>query len=273
MKKVAVTNLKGGTGKTTAAVNLSAALVPTLRAQRKDCRVLLIDLDAQQNAAESLGMESPDEGLFRLFSGEKLALASLVEETGVPGLDIIRGSEALYKVDQVCAGEPGADQLFARAVAQLPERWDYVIVDLPPDRGLLTYSGLSVADTAIVVVSAEYLPLKQTTKVVKMLEKVRENLNPRLREIRYLVNRLDGRTRASQEVAETLRSHLGEAVFDTAIRANSRLSEAPSHGKPVVLFDPRSMGAADFLALAREFVAAPRPARTAEKGGVVHATA
>jgi len=266
VRTTAITNLKGGTGKTTVAVNLAAALV------RQGRRALLIDLDAQQNAAESLGLDGNDDSVFRIFAGEKIPLASLVEKTAMPGLDLIRGSEDLYKVDRLCAAEPGADQVFARAFATLPDRWDDVIIDLPPHRGLLTFSGLSVAQVAIVVVSAQYLPLKQTTKVVQLLEKVRDNLNPNLREIRYVVNQVDTRVRSSIEVGETLRKHLGEAVFETAIRLNCRLSEAPSHGQPVVQYDARSNGALDFIALAQEYTPSSR-AKFARVGEGAHVSA
>lgn len=266
MRTTAITNLKGGTGKTTVAVNLASALVNQRR------RVLLIDLDAQQNASEALGLDGNDDSVFRIFAGDKIPLASIVEQTLVPGLELIRGSDELYKVDRVCAAEPGSDQLFARAFATLPNRWDDVIIDLPPNRGLLTFSGLSVAQTAIVVVSAQYLPLKQTTKVVQLLEKIRENLNPNLKEIRYLVNQVDMRVRSSIEVGDTLRKHLGEAVFETTIRLNCRVAESPSHGMPVLQYDPRSSGALDFVALAKEFTRTTRT-RTSRGGEATYATA
>lgn len=266
MRTTAITNLKGGTGKTTVAVNLAAALVSQGR------RVLLVDLDGQQNAAESLGFDGQDDSLYRVFQGEALPLASLVETTKMPGLDLLRGSDALYKVERTCAGEPGSDQVFARAFAKLPSRWDDVVIDLPPQRGLLAFSGLAVAQVAIVVVAAQYLPLKQTTKVLELLEKIRENLNPNLKEIRYLVNQVDTRIRSSTDVADTLRKHLGEAVFETSIRLNCRLSEAPSHGKPVVEYDARSNGALDFIALAQEFAPSTRFKR-ARVGEVAHVSA
>jgi chromosome partitioning protein len=262
----AVTNLKGGTGKTTVAVNLGAALV------RQGKRVLIIDLDGQQNAAEALGLEQGDDALFDIFNGKKTPLASLVEQTKMPNLELIRGSDTLYKVDRVCGGEPGADQVFARAFAGLPDRWDEVIIDLPPNRGLLTYSGLSVAQVALVVVSAQYLPLKQTAKVVSLLERVQETLNPRLSEIRYVVNQVDTRIRSSLEAEATLRKHLGEAVFDTAIRLNCRISESPGHAMPVIQYDSRSNGALDFLALAKEFCGKTR-GKTVHKAEGGHATA
>jgi chromosome partitioning protein len=248
MRRIAVTNQKGGSGKTTTAVNVAAALGEAGR------RVLLIDLDPQASASTWLGVKDGGRGLLDVFT-EGRALASLVQPTEAPGVDVIPSSAWLVGVDKALAGEVGAETILRRALDGLPQRWDAVVVDCPPSLGLLAVSALAGCPEVLVPVETRVMALAGLAALVQTVERVRDRLNPGLRLAGLLACRFDTRTRLSQDIVSTLRERFAGDVFQTVIRENVRLAEAPSFGKPITLYDPRSAGAEDYRSAAVELAA------------------
>lgn len=248
MRRMAVTNQKGGSGKTTTAVNLAAALGEAGR------RVLVLDLDPQASASAWLGVRDGGRGLLDVFT-EGRDLSSLVQPTEAPGVDVVPSSAWLVGVDKALAGEVGAETILRRALERLPQRWDVVVVDCPPSLGLLAISALAGCPEILVPVETRVMALAGLAALVQTLERVRERLNPELRLTGLLACRVDARTRLSQDVVGTMRERFAGDVFRTVIRENVRLAEAPSFGKPITLYDARSAGAEDYRAAAAELTA------------------
>lgn len=248
MRTFAVTNQKGGSGKTTTAVNLAAALGEKAR------RVLVLDLDPQASASSWLGIKDGGKGLLEVFSdGRKLA--DLVQASSAPGVDVVPSSAWLVGVDKAVAGEPGAETILRRALERLPlDRWDFVFVDCPPALGLLSVSALVACREVLVPVEASTLALAGLAALVGTVERVRDRLNPELEVSAILACRVDARTNLSRDVVESLRERFGKLVLETVVRDNVRLAEAPSFGKPITLYDPRSAGAEDYRSVAAELL-------------------
>jgi chromosome partitioning protein len=245
-KVVAIANAKGGTGKTTTAVNLSAALAA------RGTRVLLIDLDPQGNASTYVG--APDDGrdMLAVFSGER-RLVDIVRETTF-GVDLAPAGEWLAGAERVLAGELGAEMVFKEAVQQLPtERWDLVVIDCPPSLGLLSVSALVACDAVLIPVLTEAMPLEGVAQFLRTVERVRQRLNPDLRIAGVLPLKTES-TKLSRSVEEALRSSLGDGVFEHVVRKNVKVAESYSHKAPVSHYAPRSPGASDFKALVDELM-------------------
>jgi len=248
MKTWAVTNQKGGSCKTTTAVNLAAAL------GEKGERVLVVDLDAQASASSWLGTKDGDRGLLEVFT-DNGNLADLVRQTDVPGVELVPASAWLVGADKALAAEPGAETLLRRALHRLPrDRWDFVFLDCPPSLGLLAVSALVAADEVLVPVEASSMALGGLASLVQTVERVRERLNPALELSAILVCRVDTRTRLSHDVVERLRAHFGKTVLRAMVHETVRLREAWSFSKPVTLYAPKSRGAEDYRAVAAEFL-------------------
>jgi chromosome partitioning protein len=247
MNTLAVTNQKGGSGKTTTAVNLAAAL------GEKGKRVLVVDLDAQASASMWLGVKDGGRGLFELFQGNG-SLADLVNDTDVPGVELVPSSRWLVGVEKALAGEVGAETILRRAFEKLPPRWDYVFVDCPPSLGLLAVSALVACREVLVPVEAHVMALSGLAALLETVETVRDRLNPELEVSAILACRVNSRTRLSREVVDSLREKFGKLVLRTVVRENVRIAEAPSFHKPVTLYDPRSYGAEDYRAVAAELL-------------------
>lgn len=246
MRLVAVTNQKGGSGKTTTTVNLGAALGET------GLRVLVIDLDAQANASSWFGVRDGGRDLLdAIVEGGKLE--ELVRETVAPGVDLIPSSSWLVGLERQLAGEVGAETVLKRHLKRLPDRWDVVLLDCPPALGLVTVNALVGAEELLVPVEAHVLALNGLAQLVQTVDKVKERLNPSLRISGIVPCRVDSRTRHAGEVVEDIRKHFGAVVTKTVIRENVRLAEAPAFAQPITLYDTRSSGAKDYRALALEF--------------------
>ncbi len=253
---LAVASQKGGAGKTSAVVNLAAALGELGR------RVLVVDLDAQASASSYLGIRDGGRGLADLLMGNG-NLADLVHNVDVSNVSAIPSSEWLTGAEKALARETvGAEVILRGHVERLPRLWHYVIIDTPPSLGPLTVNALAAAGEVLVPVAAQYMALAGLFQLLKTVDMVKERLNPRLRVSGVLACMVDARTRHSLDVVEELRKKYGDLVFRTVIRRNVRLEESPSFHKPITLYDPRSAGAEDFRALAAEVIAHERRKQT-----------
>jgi chromosome partitioning protein len=245
MRTLALTNQKGGSGKTTTAVNLAAAMAELRQ------RVLLIDLDPQASASAWLNRPSTERGLYDVFT-ENSRLVSLISETDVPNVSLIPASSWLVNIERAMAGDVGAETLLRRAVERLPADWDYVLLDCPPHLGFLSVAALVAARDVLVPVEAHVMALSGLAALVQTIERVRERLNAELTLRAILACRVDVRTNLARDVVERLRERFGPLVLKAIIRESVRLAEAPSFHQPITSYAPSSAGAEDYRAVARE---------------------
>lgn len=247
MRLIAVSNQKGGSGKTTTSVNLAGALGEMGK------RVLVVDLDAQANASTWFGIRDGGRDLMDTIM-EGGNLEGLVREGVAPGVDLIPSSNWLVGLERQLAGEVGAESVFLRIFSRLPERWDFVLLDCPPALGLVTVNALVAVEELLIPVEAHVLALNGLAQLTQTVDKVKERLNPDLRISGIVPCRVDSRTRHALEVVENIREHFGKTVTKTIIRENIRLAEAPAFAQPITQYDTRSAGAEDYRSLAREFM-------------------
>jgi chromosome partitioning protein len=248
-KTVVVANQKGGVGKTTTTVNLSACLALA------DQDVLVIDTDPQGNLSSGLGISREDlsKSIYNVFTGE-LSLADAVCETQIPHLYIAPSTIDLLAVEVELINREEREKTLCRAIAEIRDRYRFILIDCPPSLGLLTLNGLVAADSIIVPVQCEYYSLEGLSLLTRTMKLVRSSFNPGLEIEGILLTMFDARNTLSIQVANEVRRHFGEKVYKTFIPRNVTLGEAPSHGKPAILYDPRSRGAQSYLALAKEIL-------------------
>lgn len=249
-KIIGVVNQKGGVGKTTTAINLSACLA------LEGLNVLLVDCDPQANASSGLGFARDDNrhSIYDVLAGEASA-EQVILPTEVEHLYLLPGSKNLTGANIELAAADDRVLRLRKALDQVRDRFDLIILDCPPALDLLTLNALSAAQTLIVPMQAEYFALEGVSELVSTLERVRAAFNPELNIEGVLLTMYDDRTNLAQQVTETLREYFRERLFRTVIPRNVRLAEAPSHGKPVALYDPRSRGTEAYFELAGEFLA------------------
>ena len=247
MRTIAITNQKGGSGKTTTAVNIAACLA------EQGQRVLLVDLDPQASASSWLNVTSTGRGLTDIFTEDGVSLDGLVMVSSITGLEIIPASPFLLGVERSVAGEPGAETILRRAVEQLPNRFDWLIVDCPPSLGLLTLSAFVAADELVVPVEAHVMALSGLAGLIQTVDRVRDRLRPELH-VGAIVPCRVSRTRLAREVVEHLREQFGTLVTKTVIRENIRVAEAPSWHQPITTYAPDSHGASDYRAVSDELL-------------------
>lgn len=245
---IAVVNQKGGVGKTTTAVNLGASLALLGR------RVLLIDSDPQGNTTTGFGIDkhTVDVDTYRVLL-ERVPIADALRATDVENLWVVPATLALAGADIELVSAPERETRLKDALRAATD-FDYVLIDCPPSLGLLTINALTAAHELIIPVQAEYYALEGLSQLTTIVGRVREHLNPDLAILGVLITMYDGRTRLAVEVVDEVQRFFPERVFHTQIPRNIRLSEAPSYGKPAVLFDPKSRGAQAYIALARETI-------------------
>lgn len=251
MKKiVAVANQKGGVGKTTTAVNLGACLAEL------GCRVLLLDMDPQGNATSGLGVDRSqvERAAYDLLMGDA-RLEELIVATEVPNLWLLPSTTDLAGAEIELVGHATReyrlrDELRHSALEEV----DFVLIDCPPSLGLLTLNALAAADTVLVPIQAEYYALEGVGMLSQSVKLVQEYLNPRLTWEGVLLTMFDARTNLSVQVADEVQKHFARLVYNTVIPRNVRLSEAPSHGTPIISYDATSRGAVTYRRLAREFL-------------------
>lgn len=251
MRIIAITNLKGGVGKTTTAVNLAAGLARKLEPRGE--RVLLIDLDSQIEASASswLGVKEHGRKFLDVLEGSG-DLADLVRETSVAGLDLIPGSESLAKAEVSLANEPGSQSVLRGHVRKLPEDWAVALIDMPPAQGFLMYSGLAAATDVLLAIESGAMALGSLMGLHRIVNLVRERLNPELTLFGALQCRADVRTRLYREVDELLHKQFPDEALATIIRSDVKLLEAPGHCRDIFSYAPGSRAAEDFESLAEE---------------------
>lgn len=250
MRSVAFINQKGGVGKTTTAVNLSACLA------RLGFRILVVDLDSQANATAHLGVDVHRKNpltIYDLLTGS-VTIEEIVTPSSLSGLDVIPSHIELSGAEIELVNRAGRESILRDSIDGIRQRYDFVMIDCPPSLGLLTLNALVLAEEIVIPVQTEFFALQGMARLLETIDLVRRRLNPDLRIAGVVACMYDGRTNLSKDVIDRIHSYFGERLFTTRIRQNVKLAEAPSFGQPVVLYAPRSYGALDYTSLAQELI-------------------
>jgi chromosome partitioning protein len=246
-RTIVIANQKGGVGKTTTAVNLSACLAVAER------RTLLIDMDPQANATSGLGLNlgKENQSVYEVLMGE-IPLQGAVVETELAYLHLVPSHVRLIGAEVELVGMEGREERLQKVLVKVRGDYEYLIIDCPPSLGLLTLNALTAADSILIPIQCEYYALEGLGQLLNTIRLVQKHLNPGLQIEGVLLTMYDARVRLSKQVADEAHSFFRDRVCQTVIKRNVRLSEAPSFGKPIILYDAQSVGAENYLSLAKE---------------------
>lgn len=249
-KIIAFSNQKGGVGKTTTCVNMSAYLA------QKGYKCLIIDLDPQGNATSGLGFAKSEvkSSVYNVMIDD-MPVEQAVVKTEIDGLDILPSNIDLAGAEVELVYKKSREHILANVLSEAKKTYDFVTIDCPPSLGLLTINALAAADTVIIPIQSEYYALEGLSQLMNTIKLVVKHLNPSLKIEGVVLTMNDNRAIISKQISAEIRKFFGKRVFDTVIPRNIRLAEAPSHGKPIMLHDTRCSGAKAYLALTEEFVA------------------
>lgn len=252
-KIIAIANQKGGVGKTTTAFNLGACLAADGK------KVLLVDADPQANATSGLGLDpkAAPASIYECLVDDYPA-ADAVQPTCVEGLEIISSNINLVGAEVELMNRRDRERTLARAINPLRDNYDYILIDCSPSLGVITVNALTAADSVIIPVQSEYFALEGISQLLNTIRIIKSRLRPQLEIEGFLLTMYDARLRLANQIFEELKAHFGNMVFSTVIPRNIKLSESPSHGLPVILYDPESRGAIAYCQLSRELTARNR---------------
>jgi chromosome partitioning protein len=243
-KVISISNHKGGVGKTTSALNIGAGLTKLGK------KVLLIDLDPQANLSQSLGIVEPERTIYGALRGDY----NLQPIEVVTGLSIVPSTLDLSGAEIEMSGEAGREYILKELIEPIRDSYDYILIDSPPSLGLLTINAFTASDKILIPLQAQYLALQGLTKLIEVVDKIQKRLNKDLKLGGVFITQYDNRKVLNRDVAETIEKHFKNQVFNTKIRDNVALAEAPAQGVDIFRYNPKSYGAEDYLALSNEIL-------------------